>query len=292
MTQNSPGIRWLASLAAACLACAWGGPARAQRADEKVSELEGVEVVEHLGARLPVGLDFLDEDGKPVKLGDYFDGRTPVILTLNYYRCPMLCTLQLNGFVDGLRRMPWTPGKEFRVVTISIDPKETPDLARLKKQNYMNDYGRAGAAAGWAFLTGRDENIQAVASAVGFKYRYDKATDQYAHAAAMFVCMPDGRVARYLYGVLYDPQTLRLSLVEASEGKTASTVDRVLLWCFHYDATKGKYAPKAMRVMQAGGSLTAIVLAAVLGALWRRDARKRRASALAEGTSSEGKTPS
>lgn len=277
MTTHPPRTAFGTGAIALLLACLPAAPTAAQKADEKVAELEGVEVIEHLGTRLPLDLAFRDEDGRAVKLGDYF-GEKPVLLTLNYYRCPMLCTLQLNGLVDALKRMEWTPGKEFRIVTVSIDPKETPELARVKKQNYMNDYGRAGAAPGWAFLTGRQENIAALADTVGFKYRYDKATDQYAHAAAVFVCMPDGRVARYLYGVLYDPQTLRLSLVEASEGKTATTMDRILLWCFHYDATKGKYAPAAMRIMQAGGSLTAIVLGVVLAGLWRRETRRRRAA--------------
>jgi protein SCO1 len=254
--------------------------AYAQPAGPAPPEMEGVGVTEHPNACLPLDLAFKDEDGRTVKLADYFKGDRPVILTLNYYRCPMLCTLQLNGLIDGLKRMEWTPGDQFRMVTVSIDPLETPQLARLKKQNYMKDYGRPGAASGWHFLTGREADIRKLADTVGFAYKYDRSSDQYVHAAALFVCTPDGRVSRYLYGVMYDPQTLRLSLVEAGEGKVGSTTDRVLLFCFHYDATKGKYGPTAMTIMRIGGALTVIALGCMLAVFWRREARRRANVAL------------
>jgi protein SCO1/2 len=268
-------------LIAAC-AIASGAPAGfGQRADEKVKQLEGVGIEEHVNAQVPLDLTFLNEDGKRVRLRDYFTGDKPVLLTLNYYACPMLCTLQLNGLIDGFREMKWTPGDEFEVVTVSIDPKETPNLARLKKQNYMKDYGRPGAAKGWHFLVGNQKNITALADTVGFQYRYDPDTKQYAHAAATMVCMPDGRLSRYLYGVVYDPQTLRLSMVEASEGKVGSTLDRVLLFCCQYDASKGKYAPAAFNLVRGGGVLTMVVLAVVLIVFWRRE-RRRAANAKAQ----------
>jgi len=253
-------------------------PAFAQLAGPAPPEMEGVGVTEHPDVQLPLDLAFKDEDGRTVTLADYFKGDRPVILTLNYYRCPMLCTLQLNGLIDGLKRMPWTPGEQFRIVTVSIDPLETPQLARLKKQSYMKDYGRPAAAGGWHFLTGQEANIRKLADTVGFAYRYDKTSDQYVHAAALFVCTPDGRVSRYLYGVMYDPQTLRLSLVEAGEGKVGSTRDRVLLFCFHYDAAKGRYGPTAFTIMRIGGALTAIAVAGMLLVFWRREARRRAAA--------------
>lgn len=251
-------------------------PAIRDRIEAAPQELEGVSVTEHLNAALPLDLEFRGEDGRPVRLSEYFKGDRPVILTLNYYRCPMLCTLQLNGLIDALKRLEWTPGHEFRIVTVSIDPTETPPLARRKKQNYLEEYGRPAAAAGWSFLTGRAENIKKLADTVGFQYRYDKETDQYIHAAALFVCTPGGRVSRYLYGVMFDPQTLRLSLVEAGEGKVGTTMDRVLLFCFHYDAARGRYGPAAMRIMQVAAAMTVIVVGAALAVFWRRDRRRNR----------------
>lgn len=276
--MSANGRAFLRVWLAGCLVAAVSGRAFGQRNDGVPKETEGVGVTEHPGAVLPLGLMFRDENGRDVRLKDYFTGGRPVILTLNYYRCPMLCTLQLNGLIDALRRMEWTPGREFEIVTVSIDPLETPPLARLKKQNYMKEYGRPEAAKGWHFLTGREESIQELARTVGFEYRYDRETDQYVHAAALFVCTPEGRVSRYLYGILYDPTTLRLSLVEAAEGRARSTVDRILLYCFHYDSAKGKYAPAAMNIMRAGGVATVIILGGVLLAYWRREAARRPAS--------------
>jgi len=276
--MNAEGRTLLRAGLAGYLIAAAAGRAFGQPNDAVPKETEGVGVTEHPGAVLPLELMFRDENGRDVRLKDYFAGSRPVILTLNYYRCPMLCTLQLNGLVDALRRMEWTPGRQFEIVTVSIDPLETPPLARLKKQNYMKEYGRPEAAKGWHFLTGREENIRRLAATVGFEYRYDRETDQYVHAAALFVCTPEGRVSRYLYGILYDPTTLRLSLVEAAEGRTRSTVDRILLYCFHYDSAKGRYAPAAMNLMRAGGVATVLILGGVLAAYWRREAARRKAS--------------
>lgn len=276
--MNAEGRTLLRAGLAGYLIAAAAGRAFGQPNDAVPKETEGVGVTEHPGAVLPLELMFRDENGRDVRLKDYFAGSRPVILTLNYYRCPMLCTLQLNGLVDALRRMEWTPGRQFEIVTVSIDPLETPPLARLKKQNYMKEYGRPEAAKGWHFLTGREENIRRLAATVGFEYRYDRETDQYVHAAALFVCTPEGRVSRYLYGILYDPTTLRLSLVEAAEGRMRSTVDRILLYCFHYDSAKGRYAPAAMNLMRAGGVATVLILGGVLAAYWRREAARRKAS--------------
>lgn len=239
------------------------------------NELEGVSITEHLNDQVPLDLAFKDENGKDVKLGDYFSKGKPVILTMNYYKCPMLCTLQLNGMIEGLQDMEWLPGDKFEIVTVSINPSETPTLARLKKQNYMQEYGRPEAAGGWHFLTGAEENIQKLADTVGFGFKWNEETQQYAHTAALFILTPEGKISRYLYGIIYDAQTIRLSLVEASEGKVGSTFDRILLTCFHYSASEGRYAIAAMGLMRIGGLLTVIIVGSVLITFWLRDARRK-----------------
>jgi protein SCO1/2 len=272
MARRSQGLR--VGVAAAMLFLA-ALPAAAQRTEPLPKDLEGVGITEHAGARLPLDLEFKDEDGKTVNLAQYFNGDRPVILTLGYYRCPMLCTLVLNSLVDGLKDLPWTPGQEFEIVTVSIDPTETPTLAKLKKQNYLEEYGRAGAAGGWHFLTGREESIRKLADAVGFGYRYVEERGQYAHPAAIFVVTPDGRMAKYLYGVLYQPKTLRLALAEAGQGKIGTTTDQLLLYCFHYDAQEGRYVLAATNIMRFGGATTAVVVGLWLAVSWRRGARRK-----------------
>jgi protein SCO1/2 len=248
----------------------------ADRADPLPDELEGVGVEEKLNAQLPLETPFLNEQGKEVKLGNFFQGNKPVLLTLVYYRCPMLCNLILNGVIDAMKPLDIMPGEDFEIVTISFDPLETPQLAQFKKQNYLQEYGKPEAAQGWHFLTGKEKNIQAVADAVGFHYKYNTETEEYMHASSIFICTPDGRISRYLYGIMYDPQTLRLSLIEASEGKIGSTLDQILLYCFHYDSATGRYAPVAMNIMRAGGALTFLILAAVLSVFWRRESIMKR----------------
>jgi len=253
-------------------------PAMAQLADQVPPQLEDVGIEEHLEAEIPMDLEFRDEYGAVVKLGDYFDGTKPVILTLNYYKCPMLCGLQLNGLLDGLMDLDWTPGQEFELVTVSINPLETPALATEKKQNYMQRYERPSAAKGWHFLTGREPEIRQLASTLGFGYFYDRETGEYAHAAAIFVATPDGRVARYLYGIEYPEKRLRLALLEASNGEIGTTIDQLILYCFHYDPSSRRYAPVAMNIMRLGGGATALVLGLSLGGYWLREARRRKKS--------------
>ncbi len=253
-------------------------PSPAQRAEPLPEELQGVGITEHLDETLPLEALFVDDEGRDVALSDYFDGERPVLMTVGYYRCPMLCNLVLNGAVEALRELPWTAGDEFELVTVSISPAESPGLAKFKKQNYLAAYGRRPAERGWHFLTGPQASIDALTEALGFGYRALANGREFAHPAVIFVITPDGRVARYLYGVKHDPETLRLSLVEASDGKVGTTIDRVMLFCFHYDAAAGAYAPAAMNLMRAGGALTVLVLAAGLAILWRRDARRTRAA--------------
>jgi protein SCO1/2 len=266
------------ALAAAGLALACAVSAFAQRQEPLPKELEGVGIDERLGAVVPLDLEFTDEAGKRVRLGDYF-GRRPVILTLNYYECPMLCTLQLNGLIDGLGQLAWTPGDEFEIVTVSINPLETPTLARLKKQAYLAELGRPGAAGGWHFLVGSEKEIRALADAVGFHYRYNEQRREYVHAAGIMVTTPTGTLARYLYGVVYEPKSLRLAVLEAGEGKVGSAAEQLLLYCFHYDADAGRYVVAASNVMRAAGGLTALVLGVWLASAWVKGARRRGGSA-------------
>jgi protein SCO1/2 len=221
----------------------------------------GVGIDQKLNAQAPLNAEFRDEAGSPVRLRDYFDGKRPVILTLNYYECPMLCSLELNGLVRALRQIPFTAGKEFEIVTVSFDPLEKPTLARLKKTAYADDYGRRGAASGWHFLTGDAGPIRALTYAVGFRYRFDPVSRQYAHASGIFVLTPAGKVARCFYGIEYSPRDLRLALVDASAGAIGSPVDQVLLLCYVYNPATGKYAVLVTRLLRTGAILTVLALA-------------------------------
>jgi protein SCO1 len=259
---------------------AWSGAAVAQDRIEPVPKaLERVGIAEKLDASLPLQLSFKDERGRDVTLGSYFKGNRPVVLTLNYYRCPMLCTLELNGLVQGLKGLAWTPGDEFQIVTVSIDPRELPPLAAAKKATYLEDLGRAQAQEGWHFLTGSQESIEALTRAVGFSYEYDKETDQYGHAAVIMLATPDGRVSRYLYGVQFESPTLKLALLEASAGRIGSALDRFILYCYHYDSNQGRYALAAVAMMRLGGAITVLVLGSVVGGFWLRERKRHQTAA-------------
>ena len=225
--------------------------------------------MEHTGVSLPLDLAFTDETGKPVRLGEYFTGKRPVVLQLGYYQCPMLCSLVSKGTAEAFKAVSLAPGKDYDLVFVSIDPNETPALAAAKKQAYLKETGLSGA--GWHFLTGKQESIAPLAKEVGFNYRWIASAGQFSHPAAIMICMPDGRVSRYLYGVRFDPQTVRLSLVEASAGKIGSTFDQLYLTCFQYDGHQGKYAMAALGVMRTGGVLMMIVVATVLLRLLRKE---------------------
>jgi protein SCO1 len=257
----------------------WAAPAAELKKDRQEAlpkRLEGIDVVEKLDTFAPLDVPFRDEAGAPVTLRRYFDGKRPVILTFNYSSCPMLCSLQLNGFVKSLKQLAWTAGGEFQVVTISLDPKETPESAARFKERYLAQYGRPGAAAGWHFLSGSEADVRRIADAVGVSYAYNEARGEWIHPASITLLSPEGKVARYLYGLEHESRTLRLSLVEASEGKAGGSVDRLLLYCFHYDADEGRYAPMARNVMKLGGGLSALLLGGLLASLWRADRRKQR----------------
>jgi protein SCO1/2 len=251
-------------------------PVAAQRTEPLPQDLEDIGVTQNLDAELPLGLEFIDDEGQRVTLGDYFDSDRPVLLSLVYYECPMLCTLVLDGMVRVMEEMEWVPGEQFEVVTVSIDPEETTELARQKKENYLRSYGNPDAARGWHFLTGKEDAIRHLADTVGFRYRYLEENGEYAHPAVLFVLTPDGKVSRYLFGVQHDPQTLRLSLVEASEGGIGNPVDKFLLYCYRYDPDEGRYAPVAMQLMRVGGGATIVLLGTVLLTFWLREARHKR----------------
>lgn len=248
---------------------------------ENPKELAGLDVREHLNDSLPLDLKFTDDSGQSVRLADYFEADKPVILSLNYSNCPMLCRLQLNGLVETLKEMPWTAGQEFQVVSVSIDPLEPPARAQQTKEKCLKLYDRPGSGDGWHFLVGEVEAIETLANATGFEYRYLPDRKEYVHPAVFMVCTPDGRISRYLYGVAFDPQTIRLSLVEASEGKVGSTLDKFLLFCFHYDETAGRYGPMARNQMKLGGGVTVALLLLGLIPYWLRS-RKSKATKQAE----------
>jgi protein SCO1/2 len=234
-----------------------------------------VGITEKLGSKIDLGLTFVAEDGYPHSLREYFAKGRPVVLNLVYYSCPMLCNLVLNGQVAALRELPWTPGEQYEVVTISIDPTENFGLAKTKKAAYLASFDKP--APGWHFLADNDGNAAKLASQVGFSYRLDPHTGQYAHAAAIFVLSPDGMLSRYLYGVRFKPLDLRLALTEAAAGKFGIT-DQVLLYCFHYDPASRSYAPFAMNFMRIGGAVALAVFAFVLLRLWRREHLKTLAA--------------
>ena len=243
------------------------------RGEELPEELEGVGVTEHLGDQIPLDLTFLDENGQTVTLAKYFDGARPVILNLGYMGCPMLCGLVANGMVDGMNGMKHSVGEEYAVLSVSIDHTETATLAKAKKGGYLKQYERPAAAQGWHWLTGREDQIRQLTEAVGFGFKWNDTRQEYAHAAVLIVLSPDGKVMRYLYGVQFEAKTMQLSLVEAADGKTGSSLDKILLFCFHYDAESGRYGPAARNIMKAGGIITLVVIAGIILGFRRRERR-------------------
>lgn len=238
-------------------------------ADVKPHGLENVGVVQRLNEQLPLDLAFRDEAGKPVHLGDYF-GTKPVILNFVYYRCPMLCPELLVGLESTLKVLNFNVGEQFQVVTVSIDPRDTPDVAASKKAEILSRYKRPGAADGWHFLTGPQESITALAQAAGFGYKYDEKNGQFAHAVAIMVATPSGKLAQYYYGVEFPPRDLRLALIQASDNKIGNLVDAVILYCFHYDPVAGKYNALIGRILQLAGGFTVLSLGALVLLLYRR----------------------
>jgi protein SCO1/2 len=241
------------------------------------TELQGVDIVEHLGGVLPADASFRDTEGKAVKLGDFFDGKRPTVFVFAYHTCPMLCSLVLDATVKALNDVVWTVGDEFDVVSVSIDPKDTPETASKKRAQVVDSYPRArGSTRGWHFLVGDEANIRKVTDAVGFEYRYDARQKQYAHPAAIYLLTPEGHVARYLYGIQYEPADLRLGLLEASAGRSITTTEKLLLFCYHYDPQGKHYSLVAMNVMRLGGGVTLVLMGGFFTMMWVRERRKRK----------------
>jgi len=240
-----------------------------------IAELtQSITIEQKLNEQVPLDLTFRDETGRTVQLKQYF-GRKPVLLTLVYYECPSLCGLVLQGLLKSLRVLNYTPGEQFEIVTVSISPQETPELAAQKKLNFLKEYGRLDAARGWHFLTGEEEPIRRLADAVGFRYVYDPKTQQYAHAAGIMLLTPEGRVSRYFYGIEYSPRDLRMGIIDASQGKVGSPVEKVILFCFQYDPTTGKYSLAIIRVVQLGGILTVFILGGYIALKLYQERRSR-----------------
>ncbi|HWY58483.1 MAG TPA: SCO family protein [Terriglobales bacterium] len=230
--------------------------------------LKNVGIEQRLNQQVPPDLTFRDETGKAVQLGDYF-GKRPMILNLVYYQCPMLCGEVLSGLSSTLRVLKFDVGKEFDVLTVSFDPKETPEIAAAKKTEYLRRYGRPNAAEGWHFLTGPAASIDALTKAAGFQYQYDPKNGQFAHATAIVVLTPEGKIAQYYYGVEFAPKDLRLGLIQASQNKIGTVVDQVLLYCYHYDPDTGKYGAIISRVLQLAAGATVLILGTFLIVMFR-----------------------
>jgi protein SCO1/2 len=252
-----------------------GGTALAQ---ERPAALRDVGFDQRLEQVVPGDIALRDEAGRAVRLQDYY-GRKPLVVALVYYECPMLCTMTLNGLVSAMNAISFDAGQEFEVVTVSFEPRETPELAAAKKAAYLKRYARPGAEAGWHFLTGEPGDIERLTRAVGFRYAWDEELRQYAHPAGIVVLTPDGRIARYLFGIEDAPKDLRLALVEASQGRVGGLVDQAVLYCYQYDPMTGKYGAAVMRILRVGAVLTLGALASFIFVMWRRERSAHRASA-------------
>ena len=241
-----------------------------ETAETRPPALRGVGIEQHLNQQVPLDLTFRNEAGEPVTLRSLMRGK-PVILSLAYYQCPMLCTLVLNGLVGAMRALPFDAGNEFDVITVSFDPKDTPELAAKKKATYLGEYRRQGAEQGWHFLTGDEASIKALTDAVGFRYNYLPEKGQFAHAAGIMVLTPSGVLSRYFYGVEFAPRDLKFGLMEAANGKIGSPVDQLMLFCFQYDPATGRYTTVVLNAIRVGGVLTLVALGLFMARSWRRD---------------------
>lgn len=252
----------------------------AQLAQAPSAELERIDVVEHPGAMVPGALTFTNDLGQEVTLSGYMQTGRPIILVMAYYECPMLCTMVLNGLSAAAKNLPFTPGREYQILTVSINPRETWQLAAAKKKNYLQAFDVPGAADGWHFLTGPEQASRQLADAIGFNYFWDEDQEQYAHPAVVTILTPEGKISRYLYGIEFKTHDLRLALLEASAGRIGSTIDRLLLYCYHYDPEAKGYVVLATNIMKIAGLVTVILLALFLAILWLRDRTSSTAHSL------------
>ena len=237
-------------------------------------QLQGVTISEQLNQQVDVNLGFTDHNGQAVRIGDYLADGKPVLLTMNYYSCATLCSVQLNGLLEGLKELDWTAGEEFRIVTVSIDHREDAALAAGKRDVYLKELGRGDID--WSFLTGTEENIATLAESVGFSYKYDQVSDQYAHPAVLTFLSDSGIVSRYIYGIQYPARDLKFALIETAEGRVGSPVDKLILSCFRYDSSSGRYTATIFGIARLGGVLTILALAVFGMVMWRFERNVRR----------------
>lgn len=245
--------------------------ANAQLNQNKPAILDEIGVDEKLGDTIPLDLRFANSDGDSVRIGDLIEDGKPVLLNPLYYECPVLCGIVLDAVFNVVNILKWDPGKDYTIISFSIDPEETPEIAASSKQQYLDDLNRPGAEDGWHFLTGKPDAIEVLTDAIGFSYKYDEQTGEYLHLASIMMLSPEGVVTRYLYGTRFDEFDLRNALYESADGKIGSPVDKVILYCFTYDPDSNSYVPLAMNIMKLGGLATAIILGIFLGVFWRRE---------------------
>ena len=243
--------------------------------NETPDKLKDIGIFERLGEKIDLDIPFKNEKGETVTFRQYVKDGKPILLSMAYYSCPSLCNFHLNGLTDAFKQLPKPLGSEFEAVVVSIEPKETSELASQKKANYIKAYGRPEGEAGWHFLVGTEENIRKLADQVGFRYKWDEEQKQYAHASAATVLTPDGTISRYLYGIVFEPKTVRLSMIEASNGKVGTIVDRLVLYCFHFDPKASKYSLAAFNVMRGGGVAIVLILAIFLTPFWLRSRKEQ-----------------
>jgi protein SCO1/2 len=263
-------LRYIMPLATLAITLGAAPVAAQLLADELPAELDGVGIVQRLDEQVPLDLEFVDHTGKTVVLSDLIAGKYPVILTLNYYRCPQLCSLTLNGLVDGLRDVDLDLGTEYNIVTVSINPEEGPAIAAQNRAGYLASLNEDTPQSAWPFLTGTQENIEALAKAIGFGYRFDERSGEFAHTASITFVTPDGRISKYMNDVRFRPRDLRLAVVDASEGKVGSLIDTLLLFnCFQWDPEAGSFVPSAWKIMRLGAGISAIILFGGIFVLFR-----------------------
>lgn len=262
------------ALVASVVSAQHGGaqPQTGLPSDQMPGTLQNVGFEQRLDAQLPLDLPFRNEEGREVRLGEYF-GERPVLLAFVYYECPMLCSQVLNGVTSALVAIDERAGRDFDVVAVSFDPRETAPMAAAKKKSYIDRYNRPNAERGWHFLTGSEASIQALTAAAGFKYAWDDQTQQFAHASGFVIATPEGRLSRYFFGIEYAPRDVKFALIESSAGRVGSLVDQVLLYCYHYDPATGSYSFVAMKAVQLGGAVTLLALAGFVVVALRREHR-------------------
>jgi protein SCO1/2 len=247
------------------------------RTDPIPRRAQAIDVTERLGQSVGLNEVFVDQAGRTRNFGEFFDGRRPTLLTMNYSNCPMLCSLHLNGVATALKDMKSELGVDYRIVTVSFDPQDTSDRLAKMRSRFLHDYGRPVAdESAWTFLHGTESSIHAVARAVGISYAYNEERKEYLHPAVAIVLSPQGKITRYLYGLELVPKTVHLSLVEASAGKVGTTLDRLILYCFHYDSSEGRYAPAAMNIMRVAGLVAALAVGSLLSRFWLAELRRRK----------------